>query len=563
MSRGGAAIARIWALAVLSVVAGSLLLVAGRVPAATAAPAVAGSPARVVMILLDTNNSPSYTSRLAAERRQALDLAQALPPDVRVGVVFFSDTARVVLAPTASRTRLASALTVIHPEGATSNGLGSAMTDATAEINRLGASPANSRMLVLSDAEDLIPVSPTGTVPVDAVVSYYDGDDYPSNVRKVVEATHGKVVSAAAVGSLAAAFPPLPSPTPTVSKTRQAQVPAPAAPAPAWHLTNSLMIILALVFVILLFLAWLALRALRPSARKPDLVRSIGRYGPQRASARGAASQAQSEESQVARRAVGLMSRLLKTHDTEPKLAQRLDRAGISRSPAEWALLGVSVSVVLAAAVTVLTNNLLIGLLVGVAGGWAGMRLALSTMIARRGRAFDEQLPNILQLVASSIQAGFSLAQALDAVVRENAQPASGEFARAIAETRIGIDLADALDAVALRLRSRDLSWVVMAIRIQRETGGNLAEVLRNTVTTMRERSYLRRQVRSLSAEGRLSAYVLLSLPVLVGGWLFFADPSYMRPLYETFLGLAMLVGGIVLISIGTLWMRSLIKVEV
>ncbi|MDA8319945.1 MAG: type II secretion system F family protein, partial [Actinomycetota bacterium] len=177
--------------------------------------------------------------------------------------------------------------------------------------------------------------------------------------------------------------------------------------------------------------------------------------------------------------------------------------------------------------------------------------------------AFDEQLPGILRLVASSIQSGFSLSQALDAVVREDSQPASGEFARALAETRIGIDLTDALEAIALRLQSHDLRWVVMAIRIQRETGGNLGEVLLNTVGTMRERSYLRRQVRTLSAEGRLSAYVLLALPVVVGGWLFLSDPAYMRPLFTTVLGLSMLIGSLVLVIAGTIWMRKVIKVEV
>jgi Flp pilus assembly protein TadB len=194
--------------------------------------------------------------------------------------------------------------------------------------------------------------------------------------------------------------------------------------------------------------------------------------------------------------------------------------------------------------------------------GWMAMRLILSVKISRRRAAFDGQLPNVLQLVGSSIQTGFSLAQALDAVVREDAQPASGEFARALGEAQLGADLADALEAVANRLDSRDLRWVVMAIRIQRETGGNLAEVLRNTVNTMRERAYLRRQVRSLSAEGRLSAWVLLSLPVLVGGWLFYANPRYMHPLYTTFFGVIMLVIAFVLVVIGAFWMRNVINVE-
>jgi tight adherence protein B len=172
-------------------------------------------------------------------------------------------------------------------------------------------------------------------------------------------------------------------------------------------------------------------------------------------------------------------------------------------------------------------------------------------------------LPDVLQLIASSLQSGFSLAQALDAVVREGSQPAAGEFARALGEARIGADLADALDGVAARMDSQDMRWSVMAIRIQRSVGGNLAEVLRNTIATMRERAFLRRHVKALSAEGRLSAYILVALPILLGGWLFYSSRSYMQLLYTTTIGLMMLTGAVALVVIGALWMRALIKVEV
>jgi tight adherence protein B len=216
-----------------------------------------------------------------------------------------------------------------------------------------------------------------------------------------------------------------------------------------------------------------------------------------------------------------------------------------------------------AALFTVAFGNVFIGVILGGVAGWAVMRIVLSLKISRRRAAFDEQLPTVLQLVAGSLQTGLSLAQALDAVVREDAQPASGEFARALAEIQLGVQLDVALDGVADRLGSADLRWVIMAIRIQRETGGNLAEVLRNTVATMRERAYLRRQVRSLSAEGRLSAYVLIALPFVVGGWLLYSNPSYMHPLFTTFFGVVMLLIATVLVIVGAFWMRNLIKVEV
>jgi tight adherence protein B len=226
-------------------------------------------------------------------------------------------------------------------------------------------------------------------------------------------------------------------------------------------------------------------------------------------------------------------------------------------------VLGVCLAAVLAIALTVLTRNLAAGILGGALISWPAMRLVISIRIGRRRAAFSEQLPDVLQLIAGSLQTGFSLPQALDAVVREDTQPTSGEFSRALAEARIGAELEDALDGVAGRMASEDMRWTVMAIRIQRGVGGNLAEVLRNTVDTMRERAFLRRQVRALSAEGRLSAYILSVLPLAVGGWLLFMDPKYMRPLYTTALGLLMLGVTAVLYTAGVMWMRKVIKVVV
>jgi tight adherence protein B len=110
---------------------------------------------------------------------------------------------------------------------------------------------------------------------------------------------------------------------------------------------------------------------------------------------------------------------------------------------------------------------------------------------------------------------------------------------------------------------SDDLRWTVMAIRIQRGIGGNLAEVLTTTVNTIRERGYLRRQVHALSTEGRLSAYILIALPVVIGVFLFITRPTYMRPLYTTHVGEFMLAGAIVLLVLGALLMRQMIKLEI
>jgi len=311
------------------------------------------------------------------------------------------------------------------------------------------------------------------------------------------------------------------------------------------------------IFVALLGLALLVIGALRRDGGRPHLAAQIAQY-----SQRGAPP-APRADGTVASAAVGWVARMMQSGDAERRLATRLDRAGIARKPAEWALLGACACVLLAAVLAAATGNLPVAIVVGVLGGWLGMRLVLSFRVSRRLAAFGDQLPTVLQLVAGSLRSGFSLVQALDAVVGEEAQPAAGEFGRALAEARLGVALDVALDDVATRMESSDLRWSVMAIRIQREVGGNLAEVLRNTVLTMRERAYLRRQVRALSAEGRLSAYILVAMPLLVGSWLMLTATSYMRPLYTTPAGVAMLAGAGLLLVAGAWWMRKVITVVV
>jgi Flp pilus assembly protein TadB len=534
--------ARAWILPGLAVLLAGLALPLG------AGSARAAEQPRVVVILLDTNISPAKT-QMADERKAALAYVRALPADVEIGLIVFNDSWRIALRPTSSRPFLLSALDAAKRSGATSNGLAGALPGAVAMVSRLGAQ-TRSRLLVLTDGEFMKQPKQTVSIPVDVITWHYDPDDYVNVVQQVATATGGHSAAPGQASGLVKLIPPKPRPA------------APAAPVvrPRWHASTTLLAVLALVFAALLFLSLLGAGSLRGKDRRPRLVGQIERYGPQGAAAAVASPDG---DGKVASTAVSLMNQVLSSGNTEPRLARRLDHAGISRPPAEWALLGVCVCVATAAFFTVVIGNVFFGVIVGALVGWVLMRLVLSVKISRRRAAFDEQLPTVLQLVAGSLQTGLSLAQALDTVVREDAQPASGEFARALAEVQLGVELDLALDGVADRLSSADLRWVIMAIRIQRETGGNLAEVLRNTVATMRERAYLRRQVRSLSAEGRLSAYVLVAMPFVVGGWLLYSNPTYMHPLVSTFFGVAMLLIASVLVIIGALWMRNLIKVEV
>jgi tight adherence protein B len=260
--------------------------------------------------------------------------------------------------------------------------------------------------------------------------------------------------------------------------------------------------------------------------------------------------------------ALTVSTKLVRSGGWEEGTAQRLDRAGMRMRPGEWVLVRVAVFVVAVLAFA-LALGPLFGIPIGALVGYGATELYRRIRTERRYQAFAAQLPDSLQLIIGQLRSGFSFPQAIDAMVREAEDPIGVEFSRALAETRIGAEIEDALARLAVRMRSKDLEWVVMAVRIQREVGGNLAEVLSTNVATMRERESLRRHVRALSAEGRLSAYILVPLPFVIMIIMLGLRRAFIMPLFTTVPGILMLVLVAVLEVVGGLWMAKLTKVEV
>jgi tight adherence protein B len=266
----------------------------------------------------------------------------------------------------------------------------------------------------------------------------------------------------------------------------------------------------------------------------------------------------------VAAQAVDLATKALETNKGfEVKLSKKLEAGSLPFRPAEWLLLHAAVAFGASAVVFMLSG----GSLVMAGAGWLGGALLawmyLGFKASRRLKAFNAQLAGTLQLMAGSLQAGLSFAQGMDTIVREGAEPVAGEFRRALVETRLGVTIEDALDGIADRMSSDDFRWTVMAIRIQREVGGNLAELLLSVAGTLRERDYLRRQVKSLSAEGRFSAYILLALPPGVMLYEYMTNRSYLMPLFTTSMGYVLLAVMIGLMFIGGFMMKRMIKLEI
>src|SRR5690606_32259984 len=181
----------------------------------------------------------------------------------------------------------------------------------------------------------------------------------------------------------------------------------------------------------------------------------------------------------------------------------------------------------------------------------------------RENKRFESHLPDTLTMRSTSLRAGYSRRQPVAAVAAEAPDPTAREFGRAIAEARLGRSVTEALTGITDRTQSQDFEWAVMAIEIQREVGGNLAEVLQTVADTMLQRNRLRGEIRALTAEGRISAFVLGSLPFVMGLFLWSTNPEYIGPLFQETFGLIALGVGVVLMTAGIFWLRKIINIDV
>ncbi|MEW6476339.1 MAG: type II secretion system F family protein [Actinomycetota bacterium] len=260
-------------------------------------------------------------------------------------------------------------------------------------------------------------------------------------------------------------------------------------------------------------------------------------------------------------RTVSLATEGLEHFNLMARVAGELERARLPLRPGEFVLAAAGGGAGLGLLVFMLTGQLLLGVLSALAGPFLAWNV-VKFKVARRRKAFEAQLPDALALIASSLQAGHTALRSVQSMVEESEPPLSEEFERVVAETALGDPLVDALDRMAKRLDVEDLAWVVQAIRIQQTVGGKLADLLFTLAEFMRGREEIRREVKVLTAEGRLSAWVLGGLPIL----LFFAvktmSPGYLDPLLRA-PGVFALIGAGVSVAIGIGMIMRMVKIDI
>jgi tight adherence protein B len=273
--------------------------------------------------------------------------------------------------------------------------------------------------------------------------------------------------------------------------------------------------------------------------------------------------------------AMASLNRVVEQRDFGANLAREIARADLKLKPSEylaiWAAstLGVPfIFLFLSIGLPALRNPLM--LLVGAIVGFLLPRLWLGRRKGGRLNAFNKQLPDTITLIANALRAGSSFLQAIELVVRESRPPVSTEFGRVIREVNLGLPFEQALDNMVRRVKSDDLELMATAISIQHTVGGNLAEILDSIAYTIRERVRIKGEIRTLTAQQRLSGYVVGFLPIGLAGFIYLAAPKFFDPMFAKppeVLGLPagviiMFVGGFMMF-LGFMLIRKIVDIEV
>lgn len=273
--------------------------------------------------------------------------------------------------------------------------------------------------------------------------------------------------------------------------------------------------------------------------------------------------------------AMANLNKVVEQRDFGANMARDLARADLKLKPSEflfiWAgsIVGIPVLMfIFGFFLPALANPL--ALLIGALIGFMLPRFWLGRRKNGRLNAFNKQLPDTITLIANALRAGSSFLQAIELVVRESRPPISTEFSRVIREVNLGLPFDQALENMVRRVRSDDLELMATAISIQHQVGGNLAEILDSIAYTIRERVRIKGEIRTLTAQQRLSGYVVGFLPIGLAGFLFVAAPGFMDPMFQKPPEVLGLPGGVIILLfggfmmfIGFMLIRKIVDIEV
>lgn len=256
------------------------------------------------------------------------------------------------------------------------------------------------------------------------------------------------------------------------------------------------------------------------------------------------------------------LSKYFESQQLSRLLEHKLIQAGWPLKGSEFLVICLGTALFLLLLVFIVTAKILIAVL-GAIVGYLLPIFVLKLKIAKRVKTFNEQLGDSLILIANSLRTGYSFMQSIEMVSREMPQPISVEFGRTLREMNLGVTTEDALHNLAKRMNSDDLDLVITAVLIQRQVGGNLAEILDNIAGTIRERVKIKGEIKTLTAQGRISGLVIGIMPVGLGMIIYSINPEYIRILFTAPQGKMMLIGAVFSEFLGIMLIRKIVNIEV
>jgi Flp pilus assembly protein TadB len=512
-------------------------------------------------VILAIDTSGSMRPAIEAAKIAATEFVAAMPPDVRIGLETFADEVTLLATPTTDRALLTEQINSIVADGDTAlydavvgarahftpavehkvlvilsdgkdEGSSATLDDAIAAVRDI-----NVETISLTTAEtDLASLTAFGPVTSadDAAAVSSAFARVASLLVEVIE-----TVPASVAPTTAAPATPIAAPATTVAiavappTTTAVVLSSPEQSSSTWLIGGTIGLFAGLFVLVLLLLPQERVSKARLGVDKPRNMSDIGK------------------------RSVSAIEEALERHGKRAELGNALAVADISMKPAEFIAMAAVVAVI-AGLVGLMLAGPVVAVLLSIVFLMA-VRFYVRRAEAKRQTAFADQLPDVLQLVTTALRSGFGLTQSLESVAEDAEEPARSEFAHVLAEVRLGRDLSDSMTALARRMRSKDLEWVVSAIDINRDTGGNLSEILDRVSGTIRERGRIARQVRTLTAEGRLSARVLIALPFFMLAWQWRSNPDGFE-LLTYGAGLVALVIAGILMAIGAVWVNRIVN---
>lgn len=508
----------------------------------TPAGAADTSNARTVLAV-DVSGSMAQGGKIEAARAAAHDLVNKRAGGEQIALVTFSDRPHVVVPFTSDANELGRGIDSLMPGGAT------ALWDAMhLSADLLGSQPAGERRtIVLSDGDDSV-----------SATTFDQARAFMAGAHCVVSviALPGVPADGGRLGALARETGGRYSQSTTLESA-----PRGVSAKPAWNPLGTsgkwVAVGASLAATGLLVLGVLFLVVKRESRVEQALAPYFGTTKKHEHEVEGSAF----AQTTIVRRAVALTGKLAAHRGVLARVEGDLERADMPMRAPEVLFFAAATVFVVGVVIFFVTGSVAMGALAVVCTGLFPPA-AINFIAGRNRRKFVAQLPDTLNLMAGALRAGYSFLQSLETVSTQIDGPMGKELRRILAEGRLGRNLEDSMEETARRMASDDFDWVVMAIRVQREVGGNLAEILTSVAETMIVRDRLRREIKALTAEGRISMVILGIMPVALGVFLYVVNPKYMSLLFTDPTGRMLAAGATVLAMVGVYWMRKTTQIE-